>query len=89
MDSFFVFLMATATSALGVVLLGFFSGRIALNFRGRPLAIQRPCVWTLGLWTAGQAWADSGNALMFAAMLLCLLAWDASPPRRREPPYTL
>lgn len=88
MEHLTIFMLAVAVSALGVLLLGFFAGRLAFNFRGKPLAIQRPVVWSLGLFTAGRAWFTTGEALLLAAMLLCLLAWDCSPLRRRESRYT-
>lgn len=88
MDQLKVFLLALGVAVVGVLLLGFFAGRLAFNYRGKPLAIQRPVVWSLGLWTAGQAWAQSTNALVFAAMLLALMAWDSSPLRKRATRYT-
>ena len=84
MDALFTFVLAVAVGAVGVMLLSFFAGRLRLTFQGKPLVLQRPLVWVLGLYTAGHAWADTGNGLLFGAMLLCLLVWDGSPLRRRQ-----
>ena len=83
MGALITFCLAVAVGAVGVVLLGFFAGRLRFSYGGKPLEVQRPAVWTLGLYAAGQAWADTGTALLFGAMLLCLLVWDTSPLRRR------